>query len=149
MLTYYTPSNKVRVYIIYTNIVNLSVCWSVCMSVRPNPVTRSTSALPHALRWSFAYSFAMRCSCACHNFHTRHSTNYGVIAPFSTLKILWRWTTSISLLRLTYHFTYTFVVRFRCAWNNFHMRHSTIYGVIAPNSTSKILWRDLFLLMLE
>jgi len=36
----------------------------------------------------FACACVMRCRCAGHNFHTRHFTNYGVIAPYSTPKIL-------------------------------------------------------------
>jgi len=127
--------------------VSILVCWSVCLSVCPsvlqNIVTRTTSALLHGLRWNFAYAFVMRCKCAWHNFHMRHSTNYGVIAPYSTLKILWR-EQLLHFPRLTWHFTYAFVVRCRCVWHNFHMRHST-YGVIAPYTTLKILLRKLLL----
>jgi len=156
MLTYYTPSNKVcdcvynniHVYNTYRSqsfglLVRLSVCPR--QSFDTNYEYFCTS--PRIEMELCMHAFVMRCRCAWHNFHTRHFTNYGVIAPYSTLNIFWREQLLHFFPDLTWHFKYAFVVRCRCAWHNFHtcMRHSTNYGVIAPYSTLKILWRELLL----
>jgi len=53
-------------------------------------VTGTSSTFLARLTWIFAYAFVMKWRCARYNIYTRHFTNYGVSAPYSTLNILWR-----------------------------------------------------------
>ena len=61
------------------------------------------------------------------------------LPPNSTLKNLVEEITSTFLPRLTWNFAYAFVMRCRCAWHNFHMRHFTKYWVIAPYLTLNVM----------